>query len=91
MAQALPKQGEHVLVVEGVENHPAVAAGADDPRVAQQAELVRHRRFGDAELGGEVADAQLRARQRVEDPDAGGVAEHAENLGQAFDGVGVEL
>ena len=52
---------------------------------------MRHGRFGDAELAGEVADAQLRARQRIEDPDARRVAEHAEDLGQAVDGVGVKL
>ncbi len=65
--------------------------GAHDPRVSQEAELVRHGRFAEAELGGEVAHAQLRTRERVEDPDAGGVAEDAENLGEAFDGVCVEL
>ena len=85
--QPLPEERQDVLVVERVEDHPAVTPGPDDARVAQQAELVGHGRLGHAELGGEVADAQLGARQRVEDPHPGRVAEHAEDLGQALDGV----
>ena len=34
---------------------------------------------------GEVADAQLGARERVEHPDARGVAEHLEGLGERDD------
>jgi hypothetical protein len=44
-----------------------------------------------AELGREVAHAELRAGQRIEDTDPGGVAQDPEDLGQPFDGVGVEL
>jgi hypothetical protein len=36
VAKALFEQGEHVLVVEGIEDHPALAAGADDTDVAEQ-------------------------------------------------------
>ena len=48
-------------------------------------------RLGDAKLAGQVAHAQLGARQRVENPHARGIAEDAKDLGQTVDGVGVKL
>src|SRR5688572_6887729 len=77
MPQSLAEQRQHVLVVERVENHPALAPRPDDAGVAQQAELMRHGRLGDAELTGEIADAELRPRQRIENPHARRIAEHA--------------
>src|SRR5687768_16483972 len=44
--QSLTEQRQHVFVVEGVENHPALAARPDNPGVAQKAELVRDGRLG---------------------------------------------
>ena len=41
-----------------------------------------------AEHRGQVAHAQLAVRQRVEDADAGRIAEGAEGVGQALDRVG---
>ena len=55
---------------------------------AQQAQLVRDGGLADADEGGDVAHAQLAARQRVEDPDARRVAEDAERVSQRFDGAG---
>src|SRR5688572_1827980 len=90
VAQPLTEQREHVLVVERVVNHPPVPAGADDARVAEQPELVRDGGLGDIELRRERGHAQFVARERLEDADPGGIAQHAEDLGQAVDGVGVE-
>ena len=71
-----------MLVVERVEDHPALAARADEPQVPEQAQLVRHGRLAEPEQRREVADAQLGVRQGVEDAHARRVAEHAERLGQ---------
>ena len=90
MPQSLAEQREYVLVVERVENHPALAPRPDDAGVAQQAELMRHGRLGDAELTGEIADAELRPRERIENPHARRIAEHAKDLGQAVNGMHVK-
>ncbi len=41
-----------------------------------------------AEHRGEIADAELAVRERVEDADAGRIAEGAEGVGEPLDGVG---
>jgi hypothetical protein len=46
--------------------------------------------FGYAELEGEVAHTPFRPRQGIEDSDSGGIPEHPEDLGQAFDGMRIE-
>ena len=91
VSQTLTKEREHVLVIEGVENHPAFTPGADDASVPEQTQLVGNRRLGHAKLAGQVAHAQLGARQRVENPHPRGIAEDAKDLGQTVDGVGVKL
>jgi hypothetical protein len=52
---------------------------------------MRDSRFGDAKLLGEVTDAQLGSRERVENADPRRIAEHAEDFGKAVHGLGVEL
>lgn len=76
-----------MVVVEGVENLFAGAARPHEAHVAEHAQLVRHRRFGEPEQVGDVAHAQLSARQRVEDPDTRRVAEHLEGFGERRDGA----
>ena len=46
--QRLPEERHDVLIVERVEDDAAVAARADQPHAAQQAQLVRHRRLAQA-------------------------------------------
>src|SRR5262245_24871718 len=89
--QPLPEQREHVLVVEGIEDHPALASRPDDALVARQAGLVRNGRLGDVQLTGEIADAELRSRQRIENPDPRGIAEDAKNLGQTVNRMGIKV
>ena len=50
-----------------------------------------HRGLGYAELLREVADTEFRAREGIEDSHTSGIAEHAEDLGQPFDGVRIKL
>src|SRR5687767_14950261 len=56
VAKPLAEQREHVLVVERVINQPSVTPGADDAGVAQEPQLMRDRRLGHPEQGGEVTD-----------------------------------
>lgn len=74
-----------MTVVEGVENHPAIAARADDAGAAEQPQLVRDGRAAHAQPFGDVADAELALSEGVEDADAGGIAEDAEDVGEAVD------
>ena len=82
VAQALPEQADDVAVVERVEHHAPFAPRLDEPQIAQQPQLVRDGRLGHADQRGEVADAQLAVRERVEDPHPRRVAERAERLRQ---------
>ena len=81
--QPLPEEGEDVLVVECVEDHAPLAAAPDHPRTAEQAQLMRDRRFAQPDAAGDVADTALRLGQRIEDPDARRVAKDPEDLGEA--------
>ena len=87
MAQTLAEQRDDVAVVERVEHHAPFAARLDQPQVAQQAQLVRDGGLGHPDQRGEIADAQLAVRQRVEDAHARRIAERAERLRQIGDVV----
>ena len=76
-----------MAVVERVEHHPPFAARLDQAQVAQQPELMRHRRLGHPDERREIADAELAVRERVEHAHARGIAERAERLGQIGDRV----
>ena len=80
MAEALTEQADDVAVVERVEDHAPFAAGPDEPEIAQKSKLVRDRRLGHPDQGGEVADAQLAVGQGVEDPHTRRIAEGAKRL-----------
>ena len=82
------KDRHDVLIVEGVEDDAAVTARPDQAHAAQQPQLVRHRRLAQPQHRGQIADAQLAMRQRVEDPHARRIAERAEGIGQPRDRVG---
>ena len=83
--EALLEQADDVLVVERVEDHAPARRGADEAHAAEQPQLMGDGRFAQTEQSREVADAQLGPRERVEDPDAGGVAQDLEGLGQRGD------
>ena len=85
--QALAEERDDVAIVERVEHHAPVAARPDQPQIAQQPQLMRDRRFRHPDQRGQVADAQLAVRQRVEDADARRIAQRPEGLGQVGDVV----
>ena len=71
------KRSSDVLVVERVVDAPSLAAPADDPHAAHQAELVRDRGLADPDALGDLVDAELPRRQGVDDADARRIAEDA--------------
>jgi hypothetical protein len=80
--EPLREQADDVLVVERVVHQPAVAPRTHEAHAPQQAKLMRHGRFAQAQESGEIADAQLRARERVEHADTCRVAKHLERFGE---------
>jgi hypothetical protein len=91
VSQALAKEREHMLIVEGVENHPAFAASPDNPGISKEPELVGDGGFSDAQLAGQVADAQFGAGKCIEDADTRRITEDAKDFRQAFDRMGIEV
>ena len=69
-----------VVVVQAVEDRRALAAGADQPRHPQLRQMLRHRRGGFPDVGGQVVDRHLTAHQRPQHLDAGGIGQHPEHL-----------
>ena len=67
MFEPLLEQSDDVLIVEGVVDRLAVAALAHQAHVAEQAQLVRHSRFGEGQQLGNLADPELGAGDRVEE------------------------
>src|SRR5262245_10603528 len=88
--QALLEQIEHVLVVERVVDAAAFAAPLDDAHRAHQAQLMRDGGFAEPDVFGDFVDAELPARQGVDDADAGGIAEDTERFRERLDGRGVD-
>ena len=84
--QPLFEQAHDVVVVQCVEDLPAVAAGAHEAHAAQEPELMRDGGLRQPEDVGEILYTQLGPGERVENADAGRVAEHLERLGERQNG-----
>jgi len=70
-----------VVVGERIVDGFAVAAVADELRLAEDLELIGHGGLAEAQQLREIADTELGLEERVENLDAGGVAEYLEQLG----------
>lgn len=80
------EQEANMGVGERVEDHPAVASGADHTGHPQQAQRVRDAGFGCLHDCGEVADAHLACFDEcVQQLDAGWFADQAEQFGDPID------
>ena len=84
--QALLEQADDVLVVERVVDLPPSAPRAHEAHAAQQPQLVRDGRLADPDQLGDIADAQLSAGERVENPDSRRIAQHSERVGERLNG-----
>jgi hypothetical protein len=83
--EPLGEETHDVLVVERVVHQPAVAPRTHQAHAPQQSELMRHGRLAQAQQRGEIADAQLGARERIEHADTRRIAEHLERLSECGD------
>ena len=78
----LVQQLQDVVVVYGVVCLPAFPSNAHEPHRPEQPELMRNRGFADARQAlARSSDAQLSRPERIEDANAGRIAEHPERLG----------
>ncbi len=78
MFQPVLEEADDVLVVERVEDHASGAPRAHETHAAKQTQLVRDGGLAQPEEPRDVAHAQLRPRQRVEDPHARRIAQNLE-------------
>jgi hypothetical protein len=88
MLQVAERAGEevaHVFVVQAVEDVPSLAAGANEPSVAQEPQLVGDRRLAHPDPGGEVVDAALPLQEIQEQAKAGRIGKRLEDPGQFAD------
>ena len=85
MFQSLCEQPRDVVIVQGVKHLPAVPARSHETEASEESELMRDGRLAESQKRGDVADAELRGGQRVQNPDPGGIAEDLEGLGQGRD------
>ena len=76
---------QNVMVVHRVKHLAARTARPDEPHGPEQPELVGDRRFAHAYERRDVAHTQFPVGERIEDPDARRVTEHAEGLGKNLD------
>lgn len=89
MFEALLNKTSHVIVIEGVIGHLAVAAKFHKPRHPEKSELVRDRRLRQADNRGNVADAELRYCQGSQDFNPRGIPERLEKLREPCMLVGI--
>ncbi len=72
----------YMVIVERVIDLSPVLAAADEPHVAQPAQLMRHSRLAHFELSRNISNVHLALEQNRDDPQAGRVAEGAEQVSQ---------
>jgi hypothetical protein len=86
--ETLSKEAHDVLVVERIEDRPAIAPRTNEAHAPEEAELMRHRRLGEAEQTRDVAHTQLRARKGVENAHSRAIAQRLEGFGERLDRFG---
>ena len=82
MPEAFIEQMRDVFVVERVIGDLALLPESHEPHLPERSQTVRDGRLRDAEQVGQIADAQLFARERKGDLDARRITKQLEGLGQ---------
>src|SRR5262245_52751020 len=88
MLEPIAQQAFDVVVVEAVVDRLAFLAASDQAELAEDPQRMRHRGLAHGERGGQVADAELFASQRVDQPQTVRIPKRAERLGQKQDSLG---
>ncbi len=87
MTPPLIEQPADMLVVQPVEHEAAAAARPHQPQAAEQAQLMRDGGLARIDELGQLADAHFLLGQRIQQADAGRIAEHGEGRGQRLGGA----
>jgi hypothetical protein len=80
-----PEELDDVLIVERIEHLPARTPGSDEPHPPQQPQLMRDSGLADSHEARDVAHAQIAGCQGIQNPDACGITEDTERLGDLSD------
>jgi hypothetical protein len=70
----------HMIIDQTVVQHRPFSPVFDKIDVAQKSQLMTHRRLGDLEEGGKVADTHFEAFQSKQNPQAAWVRKYLEHL-----------
>ena len=89
VAARVVEEAGNVVVVDRIERKPAGAADAHQPRAPEQPKLMGDCRFGHADQTREIADTAFALHQRINQTNAGGIAEEPENVGHGLNGLSV--
>ena len=88
--EPLGKQAHDVLIIEGVEDLLTGAPWPNQSHPPKESELVGDGRLRQAEKQGDIPYTEFGTVNRVEDADAGGIAERLECLSKRFDRSAVQ-
>ena len=80
---SLAVYGHNVIIVQRIEDAPAIATGPDDAEIPHLPELMRHGGFANADGRREIADAELDGVERGHDPEPGWVRHQGKEVGEA--------
>jgi hypothetical protein len=80
-------QLQNVVIVNGIKHLASRSPRPHEPHGPQQPQLMGDSRFAHTYERRDVADAQLAICQRIEDPDASGIAKHTERFGEDLNRV----
>ena len=83
--KALPDDGTDMVIRQEIVDGLALPAGGDQLIFPQHLKLVRDGGLGHAQQLRDGADTQLRFKQRIQNPHAGGIAEHLEEIRKVTD------
>lgn len=81
----------NMIIVEGIEHDFAVASGLDELIGFEHTELMGYGGLGQSEDSRNITNAKLLFKQRIENPDSCGVAEHLEQLGEIVEHILIRL
>lgn len=70
------------VIIHGVIHKVLFASGFDQASIPQEAQLVRHRRFGNPHENGQIADAQGPLYQRIQDTRTGQISKSLKRFNQ---------
>jgi hypothetical protein len=88
MRHRLAEELEDVVIVDGVVHESSGAAWTNEAHPSQEAELMGDGRLAHADERGDIADAKLSVRERIEDSHAGWITQDAKRVGKPFDRAG---